>query len=230
MAVFFVVATPIGNLKDITLRAIETLKSVDIIVVEDTRVTKKILAHLFIHKPIIAYHKYSPQKIEKKIIDLLAIGKDIALVTDAGTPGISDPGHRLMRAINNALPSCNITPIPGPSSVTAMVSISNIDCREFIFLGFPPPKKGRKKFFERVASSQFPVILFESPHRIHKTLLELTQRVGDHYCNIGRELTKFFEEIFRGSLSDALEYFRNKPAKGEFVIIIDLYKKDHYAT
>lgn len=234
MSKLYVVATPIGNLKDITLRALEVLKEVDIVVAEDTRVTKKLLAHFDIHKPVIAYHKFSLQKTEEQIVRLLEDGKNIALVTDAGTPGISDPGYWLNSKIVKWLQNNHTTtqplnhstiqliPIPGPSSVAAMISVADIDCSEFTFLGFPPHKKGRKTFFARVAKMDMPVILFESPHRIQKTLHELEIAAGNRYCNIGRELTKVYEEIFRGTLSDAQKYFMGEKQRGEFVIMLDV--------
>ena len=205
MSKLYVVATPIGNLQDITLRALEVLKSVDAILAEDTRVTKKLLARFEIKKSVFAFHEYSSPAALEKITTLLESGKDLALVTDAGTPGLSDPGQRLISLLvhqfasfkpeNQQTSKLEIIAIPGSSALLALISVSNIDCSEFLFLGFPPHKKGRKTFFERVSKNEVPVILFESPHRIIKTLKELEAACGDRYCNVGRELTKVYEEI-----------------------------------
>lgn len=219
MPKLFIIATPIGNLGDITLRALEVLKSVDFILAEDTRVTKKLLTHLNISKPLISFREHSSPKVLEKILNLIKEDKNLALVTDAGTPGISDPGQRLVKAAKDI---AKITAIPGTSALSAMISISDIDMREFCFLGFPPRKKGRQTFFKRAAKFDVPVILFESPHRIQKTLRELELACGDRYINIGRELTKIYEEIFRGKLSDAQKYFTGEKIRGEFVIVLDL--------
>lgn len=222
MPKLFIIATPIGNLQDITLRAIEILKSVDFILAEDTRVAKKLLAHLGISKILISFQAYSSPKVLKKILNLLEEGKDLALVTDAGTPGISDPGGWLIKKIIEAKLDAKIIPIPGPSVLAAIVSVSDIDLDKFVFTGFPPRKKGRQKFFKQINDYKSPAILFESPHRIQKTLAELQKNCGDRYVNIGRELTKIYEEIFRGTLSEAQKHFTDERQRGEFVIVIDL--------
>ena len=154
-----------------------------------------------------------------RILDMLKSGDNLALVTDAGTPGISDPGQRLIKAAKDF---ADIIPIPGPSVLTAIISVSDINLSEFSFLGFPPRKKGRQTFFKRAAKFDIPTILFESPHRIQKTLLELEAVCGDRYANIGRELTKIYEEIFRGKLSEAQKHFVGEKIRGEFVIVLDL--------
>lgn len=210
MANLYIVATPIGNLRDITLRALEVLKSVDVILAEDTRVTRKLLSHYGIRKQIL---RYLPTKSYSRF-------NEIALITDAGTPGISDPGLKLVRDLYEK--GFNIVPIPGASALSAITSVSDIDLREFSFLGFPPHKKGRKTLFKRVAGSKVPVILFESPHRILRTLKELFDEMGERYVNIGRELTKIHEEVFRGKLSDSLNYFKGEKERGEFVVVIDV--------
>ena len=219
MSTLYVVATPIGNLKDITLRALEVLKEVDLILAEDTRVTKKLLSHYEISKQVISYHEYSGKGMEEKILKFLGEGKNLALVVDAGTPGISDPGQRLIKRL--ATEGVEILPIPGPSALSAIVSVSDINLSEFLFLGFPPHKKGRQKFFKKVAESAVPVVLYESTHRIIKTLKELQGACGDRYANIGRELTKVYEEIFRGKFSEAEGHFVGEKVRGEFVIVID---------
>lgn len=210
MGNLYIVATPIGNLKDITLRVLEILKSVDVILAEDTRVTKKLLSHYNIRKPVFRY-------VSSRDFSNF---RQIALVTDAGTPGISDPGRRLVENLFNK--GFKIIPIPGPSALSALISVSDIDLRGFLFLGFPPHKKGRRTFFKRVAQSETPVILFESPHRISRTLKELQDAAGARRVNVGRELTKIHEEVFRGKLSEALAHFEGEKERGEFVIIVDV--------
>lgn len=210
MSRLYVIATPIGNLKDITLRALEVLKSVDVILAEDTRVTRKLLSHYGISKQVLRYvHGKNYGGFE-----------NMALVTDAGTPAISDPGTNLIQGLYNK--GFEIVSVPGPSALSATISVSDINLSDFLFLGFPPAKKGRKKFFEKVAKSEFPVILFESPHKILRTLGELHNTAGDRYVNVARELTKIYEEIFRGSISEATEYFKGEKERGEFVIIINV--------
>jgi len=220
MPKLYIVATPIGNLSDITFRAVETLKSADFILAEDTRITRKLLSHYGISKPLISFREHSSPKALERILNLLAEGKDLALVADAGTPGISDPGQRLIKAAKNI---AEIVAIPGPSSLAAIISVSDIELPEFSFLGFPPRKKGRQTFFKKTAkqlADGMPVILFESPHRIQKTLKEVESACGDRYANIGRELTKMYEEVFRGNFSGAQKYFTGEKQRGEFVIII----------
>ena len=212
MEKLYIVATPIGNLKDITLRALEVLKEVDVVLAEDTRVTKKLLSHYGISKPVFRY-------VPGKSFDPPAGGfKSIALVTDAGTPSVSDPGRDLTADLSKK--GFEVIAIPGPSALAAAISVSDVGLSDFLFLGFPPSKKGRKKFFQKVAASEFPVILFESPHRFLKTLLELYQAGGERYLNIARELTKVHEEVYRGKLSDAIREFEERKIRGEFVIIL----------
>ena len=222
MPKFYVVATPIGNLKDITLRAIEILKSVDVVFAEDTRVARKLLSHFDISKPIESFHKYSPERVANRAAMLLGDDKNIALITDAGTPGISDPGYYIVKKITEAGFGDTVVAIPGPSSLAAIISASDIDLSQFVFFGFPPHKKGRKTMFERIAKSDVPAILFESPHRIQKTLRELETACGDRYINAGRELTKVYEEVFRGTLLEAQKYFAGEKERGEFVLVIDV--------
>ena len=220
MSKLYIVATPIGNLKDMTLRALEVLREVDVVLTEDTRVTKKLLSRYDIKTQLFSFHKFSKRSALKKIEDFLEQGKNVALVTDAGTPGISDPGHWLINQLIDSQINIEIVPIPGPSALTAILSVTDIDCSKFTFLGFPPHKKGRRTFFKKVSESKLPVILFESPHRIQKTFKELEEVARDRYTNIGRELTKIHEEIFRGKLSEAQNHFVGEKQKGEFVIIL----------
>lgn len=223
----YIVATPIGNLKDITFRAIEILQSVDLIACEDTRVTRKILNHYEITTATISYFQHSKISKIDKIIEVLESGKDIALVTDAGTPGVSDPGNKLVEEVLKK--NISVIPIPGASGIASMVSVAGIDMQKFVFLGFPPHKKGRETFFKEVLSLQYPVMFYESPHRVLKNL-ELLQKletdlvVGgqEKQLILGRELTKMFEEIVRGNASEVLEYFQQNTdkIKGEFIIIV----------
>ena len=232
----YIVATPIGNLKDITLRALEVLKSVDLILAEDTRVTRNLLAHYNISKPLLRFDAHVQSRTLDKLVDLLEEGKNLALITDAGTPGISDPGYWLnckvvewaekqktTQPFNNS--TIQLIPIPGPSALAAIISASDIDLSNFTFFGFPPHKKGRQTLFKKIAKSEVPVILFESPHRILKTFTELYKEAGDRRINVGRELTKIYEEIWRGKLSEAREHFSGERERGEFVIVVDVPAK-----
>jgi 16S rRNA (cytidine1402-2'-O)-methyltransferase len=216
MAKLYIVATPIGNLKDITLRALEILKEVDLILCEDTRVTRKLLEHYDIKTRVESYHQHSKISKINHIIDLLKQGKNMALVSDSGTPGISDPGNKLVEEVKNF---AEIIPISGPSAITAIVGISGFPMDKFIFLGFPPHKKGRQKFFKELAEYKYPVIIYESPYRVIKTLNELVQ-INDFEIVIGRELSKKFETIYRGKIKDIIGKIE---LRGEFVIV--LWKK-----
>lgn len=212
MAVLYIVATPIGNLQDITFRAVETLKRVDLILCEDTRVTQKLLSHYEIKTPTLSYHQHSKLNKIEYILDLLKQGKNLALVSDAGTPGISDPGNKLIAEFTQ------VQPVPGPSALTAVASIAGFPMDRFLFLGFPPIKNKRKKFFEEVATSRYPVIFYESPYRIIKTLNEI-EPLRD--IVVGRELTKKFETVYRGKAKDVLNQLTKEEIRGEFVVIIN---------
>ena len=218
--ILYIVATPIGNLEDITLRALRILKEVDLVACEDTRVTRKLLNHYNIETQAIVYHQHTSDDKIKKIIAQILEGKNVAVVTDAGTPGVSDPGNILVaEAIANDVV---VLPIPGASALASIISVAGIDMQQFTFLGFPPHKKGRETYFKKVGSSVIPVVYYESPHRVIKNL-EMLQRFGsDKKIILGRELTKMFEEVVRGSIADVLEYFAENPIKikGEFVIIV----------
>ena len=214
----FVVGTPIGNLKDITLRAISTLQSVDIILAEDTRNSKKLLDAHKIETKMISYHEHSNDKEIKKIIDLLLEGRDLALISDAGTPTISDPGYGLIRdCIKHDIV---IVPIPGVSAITAAMSVSGLPSDSFTFVGFLPQKKGRLKKIELLKNIENTVILFESPYRLEKTLNQLLEHLGNRSVVVGRELTKLYEEVIRGNLTDVIKYFSKSKVKGEIVIMI----------
>lgn len=215
MGILYVVATPIGNLEDITLRALRILKEVDLIACEDTRRTGILLKHYNIEKPLVSFHQHSKlQKIDF-LIERLKSGKNIALVTDAGTPGISDPGGVLIaEAIKNNI---KVESIPGPSALAAILAVSGIAADKFLFLGYLPKKKGRQTLIQKISQSEIPVVLFESPYRIIDNLKSIRGFAGDRYVIIGRELTKKFEEIYRGKISEVLPKIRSQ---GEFVIVI----------
>jgi len=215
----YIVATPIGNLGDMTLRAIETLQAVDVVLSEDTRVTGNLLRHFEIKKPLVSFHEHTEEEKASKLIERMRAGENMALVTDAGTPGISDPGNVLVALA--ARSEIKIVPIPGASAVGAIVSVAGIDMREFLFLGFPPHKKGRQTFFQKVAESEWPVIYYESPHRVIKNLELLMELAPQKNLVLGRELTKIFEEVVRGSVGEVKVYLESKPGKmkGEFTIV-----------
>lgn len=220
--ILYVVATPIGNLKDITLRALEILKEVDFIACEDTRQTKKLLDRYQIEKPLISYHQHTKiQKIDY-IVNQIAQGKSCALVSDAGTPCISDPGSVLLAKAVRA--GIKIVPLPGPSALTAAASISGFPVDRFIFLGFPPHKKGRQKFFEQIKESIYPVIFYESPYRILKTLNQLKDVVNSRQIMVCRELTKMFETVYRGNINEVITKLEKEKIRGEFVVMVA--KKD----
>ncbi len=225
------VATPIGNLEDITLRALRTLKEADMIACEDTRVTKKLLSHFDIHTPTVSFHANSGAKGFEKIIALLEEGKHVALVSDAGTPGVSDPGLELVSVVRqhfgenqNDLQPLTIEAIPGPSALAAALSIAGLRAPSFTFYGFLPQKKGRETLFKEIAASERASIFYESPHRILKTLdalakvLPETRRMG-----VFRELTKLFEESVIGSPQEVSDYFvtHTDKQRGEFVVIVE---------
>lgn len=222
MGTLYIVATPIGNLKDLTFRALETLKTVAVVYAEDTRVTKKLFTHYAVHVPLRRYDEHSHTRSLSEIKELLAQGKSVALVTDAGTPAIADPGSRLVDAVRKAFPEAVVVPIPGPSAVVAALSAAGIPAEHFTFFGYPPQKKGRESFFKELAVSAVrPAVLYESPHRIMKTLEALRKVFGDaHEVFIARELTKVYEELWSGSTAKAITHFTGNHLKGEFVIII----------
>ena len=223
MSKFYIIATPIGNLGDITLRAIETLKNVDLILCEDTRVTKKLLDKYNISKPTMSYHAQSKLSKTNKIFELLENGKDIALVSDAGTPGISDPGALLVSEIKEKFNDMvNVIPIPGPTALITALSASGLPTHEFTFLGFLPHKKGRETLFKEIAVSKRTMVFYESPHRILKTLESLRKFCPDKKVCIARELTKIYEEFKIGTAGEIIEYFEKNKDKqrGEFTVIV----------
>lgn len=223
MGTLFVVATPIGNLEDITLRALRVLKEADVIVCEDTRHTLKLLNHFEIKKQLVSYHQHSKvQKIDQ-LIELLRSGKKLALVSDAGTPALSDPGGILIEKVLEALGSAvEIIPIPGASALDAIISVAGIPTDKFVFLGFLPHKKGRNTLFTMIQDSARTVIFYESPHRIIKALTSLSEVLDNtRRVIVGRELTKQFETIYRGSIHEVLQVLQNDIIKGEFVVVVE---------
>ncbi|MFH1575521.1 MAG: 16S rRNA (cytidine(1402)-2'-O)-methyltransferase [Candidatus Nealsonbacteria bacterium] len=215
MGILYIIATPIGNLEDISKRAIRILSEVDLILCEDTRVTKKLLDHYQIKTLTLSYHQYSEFKRTEEIRTMLENGKNLALVSDAGTPGISDPGNRLIEQL-----SVPVVPVPGPSALIAAASIAGFQMDKFMFLGFPPVKKKRKKFFEEAVNSKYPVVFYESPYRIIKTLEELSSLNAERKIVVCRELTKKFETVYRGSAKEVLAKLPKDEIKGEFVVVV----------
>ena len=216
----FIVPTPIGNLKDMTLRAIETLRSVDLILAEDTRNSSKLLKHFDIQKPLQSYHAFNEHKITGKIIDKLLSGETIALITDAGTPAISDPGFYLVReAVKNNIP---VETLPGPVAFVPALVNSALPSERFIFEGFLPVKKGRKTRLQELANEKRTMVFYESPHRILKTLKQFIEFFGqDRKASLSREISKIHEETIRGTLREIYELLESKPVKGEMVLVVE---------
>jgi len=216
----YIVATPIGNLKDITFRAIDTFKKVDLIICEDTRQTKKLLNHYKIKKPVLSYHQHSSEKKMENLMNRIKKGENAAYVSDAGTPNISDPGGRLVELAFDL--GIKTIPVPGPSALTALISVSGIKMDEFCFFGFIPHKKGRQKFYKKIKESKIPIVFFESSHRIVRTLRDLNEIMPDREMIIGRELTKMFETIYKGEVSHLSKTFsQEKNIKGELAVIVN---------
>lgn len=219
-----VIATPIGNLEDITLRALRVLNEVDYVLCEDTRVTGKLLSHYEIKAKLKRYDAHASEHVHESILNDLKEGKHIALVSDAGTPGVSDPGVFLVARVRKEVPETRIDAIPGASALTTAFSIAGIAGNSFTFLGFVPQKKGRETFFKSLTSFEVPVIFYESPHRIMKTLESLKKYLGEdnRTITIARELTKMHEEVVQGSPEEVLTYFIEHPdhVRGEFVVLI----------
>ncbi len=215
----YLVPTPLGNLKDITLRALETLQQVDVILCEDTRTSQKLLQHYQIKKPLSPYHQHNEHKIVPHIVDQLVAGKSMALITDAGTPGISDPAFLLVRECikQNVVVNC----LPGAAAFVPALVNSGIPTNRFVFEGFLPMKKGRQTLLKQLALEERTIIFYESPMRLVKTLEEMAQYLGpDRLCCVSRELTKMFEENKRGGLIEVAAYFKEKTVKGEIVVVV----------
>lgn len=214
----FIVATPIGNLEDISLRALRVLREVDLVAAENVAQTKKLLTKYDIATPTTRIHQHSQIGQLQQLVSQLTVGKDIAYVSDAGTPNVSDPGGQLVAMAREA--GIKIVPIPGASAVTALLSVAGIPTDTFMFVGFLPKKKGRQSLWAEIANLQVPVVLFESPNRVVKTLQEVIEKLGDRRIVVGRELTKLYEEIVDLKASQLIKHFTVHPPKGEFVIII----------
>ncbi len=228
MSELILVPTPIGNLKDITYRAVEVLKNVDIILAEDTRTSSVLLKHYTIQKPLFAYHKFNEHKQIQTIIEKIQNGQKTALISDAGTPGISDPGFLLVReCIKNGIP---VETLPGAVAFIPALVNSGLPCERFVFEGFLPQKKGRQKRLKELAEEKRTMVFYESPFRLLKTLMQFAEIFGENRkVSVSRELTKIYEENIRGSLSEVIAYFKNKTVKGEIVIILEgnVPKKTH---
>lgn len=226
----YIIATPIGNLEDITYRAVKTLKEADFILCEDTRKTKILLDKYEIYKPLKAYHQKTNDFKIQKLLDKMGEVKKVALVTDAGTPGISDPGNILIeKALEFFGDKIKIIPIPGANAMSALISVAGINTTKFTFLGFPPNKKGREKFFKEVLEFNYPVLYYESPYRLLKNL-ELLEKLFQELkiskkIVLGRELTKIFEEIIRGDISEVKKYYQENPDKIKGEIVVLVYEK-----
>ncbi len=216
----YIVATPIGNLEDITLRALRILKEVDFVLCEDTRQTKILLDKYEIKAPTISYFQHSGLAKINQIIDLLKQGKNLALVSDAGTPGISDPGNKLIELVLKEIPDLKIEPIPGANAAISALSISGLPTDKFVFYGFLPHKKGKETILKEIINNKFTSVFYESTHRILKTLNKLKDLGLDKQVVVCRELTKKFETVYRGPISEVLNELEKGISKGEFVIVI----------
>jgi 16S rRNA (cytidine1402-2'-O)-methyltransferase len=224
--ILYVVATPIGNLEDVSLRALRVLKEADLIAAEDTRVTRKLLSRFDIHTPLTSCHRHTREEKTQSLAARLAEGQTIALVSDAGTPGISDPGSELIaEALAN---SAQVVPIPGPNAALAALVVSGLPAGRFAFDGFPPRTKGdRREFFDNLREERRTVVLYESPGRLVSTLEELHLVLGDRPVAVARELTKVFEEVYRGTLAGAAARFRERRPRGEFTLVIGPAPRPH---
>jgi 16S rRNA (cytidine1402-2'-O)-methyltransferase len=220
----YLVATPIGNLDDITYRAVKVLGSVDLIAAEDTRKTKILLDHYAISKPLTSYFNYNERQRTPQLIEKLRQGQSIALVSDAGTPGVSDPAYYIVRAaLESGIP---IIPIPGPSAFVSALIVSGLPTDRFVFEGFLPVKKGRKTKLGILSTEPRTMIFYESPHRILKTLEEIRSTFGERNVVVARELTKKFEEIVRGPISSVLASLTSKPTRGEYVLVVEGFRPE----
>jgi len=218
--ILYVVSTPIGNLEDITLRALRVLKEVDLIAAEDTRRTRQLLTHYGIHKPLISYHEYNRRMREKTLLQELREGKSIALVTDAGTPGISDPGEDLVRgAIQESIP---LVPIPGPAALVSALSVSGLPTESFLFYGFLPSKAAaRKKWLASLKDRPETLVFYESPRRLGSLLEDAAQILGERRVVVAREMTKVYEEVYRGTITEVLDQLGEEEVKGEVTVILE---------
>ena len=216
----WLVPTPIGNLSDITLRALDTLRNVDLVLAEDTRTSGKLLKHYEIEVPMRSYHMHNEHKSAPKIVNELLAGSTIALICDAGSPGVSDPGFLLVRACVEA--NIPVHALPGATALIPAITLSGLPSERFVFEGFLPQKKGRQTRLESLVNESRTMVFYESPHRLVKTLTQLATHLGEERnVSVSRELSKKFEETVRGSLSSVLQHFTETPPKGEFVIVLE---------
>lgn len=215
----YIVSTPVGNLADITLRALETLRTVDLIAAEDTRRTRKLLSYFEIHKPTVSYHEHNARTRGSELLEKIVSGKSVALVTDAGTPCISDPGYLLVEAA--LARQIELVAVPGPTALISALVVSGLPPQPFVFLGFPPAKGAeRRRFFEKYATLDMTLLLYESPNRLEKTLKSMEAVWGDRKMAVARELTKLHEEVFRGRISEALSHFAGE-VRGEIALVVE---------
>jgi len=219
MGKLYLCATPIGNLEDITLRVLKVLKEVDLIAAEDTRNTRKLLNHYGINTPLVSYHEHNKKEMGEKLVDFLKQGKSVALVSDAGTPGISDPGAGLVNeVIKDGIP---VDILPGPSACISALAVSGLSTRRFVFEGFlPRHKKDREAFLEGIKRDERTIVIYEAPHRLLDCLRSIFKVMGDRDVAVVRELTKLFQEVFRGKISEAIEKFERERPRGEFTLVI----------
>jgi len=218
LGTLYVVGTPIGNLEDITLRALRVLREVPLIAAEDTRTTRKLLAAHGIATPLTSYHDFTSPAKRRSLVDHLR-EQDLALVSEAGMPGISDPGYRLIRAAIDA--GMAVVPVPGPSAIIAALVVAGLPTHAFHYLGFLPRRSGeRRRLFARVAPSEDTLVMFESPHRLVASLGDMLEVLGPRPMAAARELTKRFEEVVRGTIAEVLEHFRATPPRGEFTLVV----------
>jgi 16S rRNA (cytidine1402-2'-O)-methyltransferase len=217
----YIVSTPIGNLEDITLRAIRILKEVDLIACEDTRVTKRLLSHYQIQKPLTSYHEHNEIEKAEEFLSLLEAGKSIALVSDAGTPGVSDPGYRLVNLASEK--GIEVNPIPGSCAAIAALSVSGLSTSGFVFLGFlPKSDKRRREYLESIQEYTQTLIFYESPNRVIETLKDISEILGDRQVSLSREITKMFEETLGGKISKVIQTLEQRERiKGEFTIVVE---------
>jgi 16S rRNA (cytidine1402-2'-O)-methyltransferase len=220
----YLVPTPIGNLKDVTLRALEILQSVDVILCEDTRTSSKFLQHHSIKKPLVSYHMHNEHKVVSNLVDEMAMGKNMALITDAGTPGVSDPAFLIVRECIKK--EVKVESLPGATAFVPALVNSGLPTNRFCFEGFLPPKKGRMTLLKKLAVEERTMIIYESPMRLVKTLNEFITYFGaERQCSVSREITKMFEETKRGTLQEVSAYFQEKTVKGEIVIVLEGFEE-----
>jgi len=223
MSKLYVIATPIGNLEDFSPRAVAALRESSLLLCEDTRVTRKLLTHFEVSVPTTSYHEHTSMGKMQQLIKRIDQGETMALVSDAGTPGVSDPGARFVaELVRVSQGQVKVVPIPGPSAVTTLLSVAGLPADTYVFHGFPPHKKGRNTFWKNVAAEKRTSVFFESPHRVEKAMAELSAMcAGDRKIVIGRELTKMFESVRYGTMRGAEELLKSEPIKGEYVIAVE---------